>query len=83
MAHKCLRIETKVYVVRSLLTYPAETKVDTAKIRQILETTEINILRELLIKLGWTKLETRDIDTFISFEKYQIHFQFTKKGDEK
>ena len=66
-----LRIEPKVCicksVVRPILTYTAETRSDTAKTRQILETTEMKTLRRIMNKIRLDKIRNRDIP-----EKYEI-----------
>ena len=48
-------------VVRPILTYAAETRSDTAKTRQILETTEMKTLRRIMNKTRLDKIRNRDI----------------------
>ena len=63
--NKLLRIEPKVRIykrgVRPILTYAAETRSDTAKTRQILETAEMKTLRRIMNKTRLKKIRNRDI----------------------
>ena len=70
-SNKLLRIDpnVRIYksVVRPILTYAAETRSDTAKTRQILETTEMKTLRRIMNKTRLDKIRNRKIQG-----KYEI-----------
>ena len=71
--NKYLRKDTKVKiykaVVRPILTYAAETRADTTKTKQMLETTEMNILRKIVGKTRRDRVRNENIRQQLEIEK--------------
>lgn len=55
-------------IVRSILTYAAETRTDTNKIIQMLETTEMKTLRRIAKKTRWDRVKNEKISLNIIFK---------------